>query len=129
MMKIHHIGYVVKKIDKAIDKFHQLGYSGETITRDEYRGIDICFMENDGYRIELVSPYRADSTVSGLLKRTKNAPYHICYISSDIEKDMANLAQNGYMQISELHEAPAIDGKRVIFMNNASIGMIELVEE
>lgn len=41
---------------------------------DEIRKVDILFLQKDGYRIELVSPYAPDSVVSGLIRTYKNAP-------------------------------------------------------
>ena len=68
-MNVHHIGYLVKKGEKAAQAFEALGYEREGgWTHDEVRRVDILFLQKDGYRIELVSPYTADSVVSGLLK-------------------------------------------------------------
>ena len=79
-LTIHHIGYLVKKINKAVNDFERLGYSAVSdIIYDDFRKIHICFMEKDGYRIELVSPADSASVVAGLLKKYKNSPYHICY--------------------------------------------------
>ena len=96
-MKVHHIGYLVKKLEKAAEEFEKLGYVrlGE-ITPDPHRKIDILFLEKDGYVVELVSPNAPDSVVSGLLKTYKNAPYHICYECTDFQEDLERLAANGY---------------------------------
>lgn len=128
-MRVHHIGYLVKNIDDAIKEFEKLGFTGKETVRDEYRGIDICFMDNNGYCVELVSPYCDESTVAGLIKKYKNAPYHLCYISNDFDRDIKELSDKGYVQMGEAKAAPAIDGHRVVFMMNGSIGMIEIVEE
>ncbi|MBE5939350.1 MAG: lactoylglutathione lyase [Lachnospiraceae bacterium] len=127
-MKVHHIGYLVKNIEKSITEFKKLGYTGDNVTRDEYRGIDICFMENNGYIVELISPYHDASTVSGLMKKYKNSPYHLCYISDNLSEDIDKLSSDGYTQIDIPTEAPAINGKKVVFMMNINIGLIELVE-
>ena len=67
-MNIHHIGYLVKKGPKAQAAFEALGYIAEgEWTHDEIRKVDILFLQKDGYRIELVSPYAPDSVVSGLI--------------------------------------------------------------
>ena len=64
-MNIHHIGYLVKKGPKAQAAFEALGYIAEgEWTHDEIRKVDILFLQKDGYRIELVSPYAPDSVVS-----------------------------------------------------------------
>lgn len=74
-LKIHHIGYLVKKLEKAKTTFESLGYLVEQDTvRDEIRKVDICFLIKDGYRVELVSPFSEESVVSGLMKKYKNAP-------------------------------------------------------
>ena len=91
-MNIHHIGYLVKKGPKAQAAFEALGYIAEgEWTHDEIRKVDILFLQKDGYRIELVSPYAPDSVVSGLIRAYKNAPYHLCYEAENFEKELAEL--------------------------------------
>ena len=79
-LKIHHIGYLVKKIEAAIRTFEALGYQLiQDTVYDDIRKVNICFLQKDEYCIELVSPVAEDSVVSGLMKKYKNCPYHICY--------------------------------------------------
>lgn len=53
-LKIHHIGYLVKKIEKAKQGFKVLGYHTEQDTvYDSIRKVEICFMTKDDCRIEL----------------------------------------------------------------------------
>ena len=128
-LRVHHIGYLVKKIESAIRAFQNLGY--ETVQDtiyDEIRKVNICFLEKDGYCIELVSPAAEDSVVSGLLKKFKNSPYHICYETTDIETAAGELAANGFIAIDSPTPAPALENRRVVFLTNAAIGMIELLE-
>ena len=68
-MKVHHIGYLVKKLEKAAEEFEKLGYVrlGE-ITPDLHRKIDILFLEKDRYVVGGVSPNAPDSVGSGLRK-------------------------------------------------------------
>ena len=127
-LKVHHIGYLVKKIEPAVRTLTMLGYevTQDTIF-DEIRHADICFLEKDGYRIELISPVSDKSVVYGLLKRYKNSPYHICYETTDFEKDYESLRAEGFLPIDTLTPAPALSGREVIFMTHASLGMIELI--
>lgn len=127
-LNIHHIGYLVKKIEKAKQTFLALGYHIEQDTvYDGLRKVDICFLKKDGYRIELVSPASADSVVAGLLKRYKNSPYHICYETDDYETAYSELTANGFIAIDTPTPAPALDDREVVFLSGASIGMIELL--
>lgn len=129
-MRIHHIGYLVKKIDKAKKVFTTLGFQTNTApVYDPYRKITICFMEKDGYRVELVSPASTDSIVSGLINKYRNTPYHLCYSTVDFDSKLKTLAQEGFTQIGEPCIAPAIDNRRVVFLFNSAIGLIELLEE
>ena len=128
-MKIHHIGYLVKDISKAKEPFADLGYSDEgDVVYDPLRDIDILFMINGDYRIELVEPKSGESVVANTLKKTGNSPYHICYICDDIKKTQEDLYGQGYYPLGDIEPAVAIGGKNVCFMLHPSMGMIELVE-
>ena len=74
-LKIHHIGYLVKDIKKALSSFQDLGFSiAQETVFDSIRKVNICFLEKDGYTIELVSPTDSTSVVTNLLKKYKNSP-------------------------------------------------------
>ncbi|MDD6812017.1 MAG: VOC family protein [Lachnospiraceae bacterium] len=127
-LKVHHIGYLVKKLDAAIRSFENLGYRiTEPTVYDDIRKVNICFLEKDGYTIELVSPVSEDSVVSGLMKKYKNSPYHICYETEDFEHDYQELTSNGFIAIDAPTPAPALQNREVVFLTNASMGMIELI--
>ena len=129
-MKIHHIGYLVKNIEKAAKEFISLGYAVEKdVMYDSYRDADIMFLINDELRVELVRPVSEKSVVYDLLKKYKNMPYHICYECRDIETSQQTLRNAGFLPIEEAKCAPAIEGRNVVFMMSAFSGMIELVEE
>lgn len=55
-MRIDHIGYAVKNIDKAKKSMEALGYRFEETIEDKDRNIYISFGELDSYRVELVAP-------------------------------------------------------------------------
>lgn len=127
-LKIHHIGYLVKKLDQAKQTFEALGYRIEQDTvYDDIRKVNICFLVKDGYRIELVSPVSPDSVVAGLIKKYKNAPYHICYETDSYEEDLSELTADGFLAIDTPTPAPAMNGRRVMFLTSAVAGMIELI--
>ena len=48
-MRVHHIGYLVKRIDRARAVFETLGFTAaDEAVYDEYRDVNIQFMENGG---------------------------------------------------------------------------------
>lgn len=127
--KIHHIGYLVKNIESSVNKFEKLGFKlSEKIVYDEIRKVNICFMQKDGYNIELVSPASSDSVVFGLLKKYKNCPYHICYETEQFDATFSAMTGDGYTAIDLPTPAPALGGRKVVFLMSPTIGMVELLE-
>lgn len=130
-MNINHIGYAVKRIDRAISSFEKLGYSFDSIIDDDVRNVRLVFGEKDGYRIELVSPLdkSQESPVDQYLCNTIGTPYHICYESTNLDEEIYNLQQQGYKTIIEPKPAIAFGGRRVVFMMNLGFGLMEIVEK
>ena len=64
-----------------------------------------------------------------LLKRFKNSPYHFCYEVEDLDASVKELSDKGYTVIQEPEIAPCIDDRKVVFLNNISMGIIELVQQ
>ncbi len=128
-MKIDHIGYAVKNIDKAKKSLETIGYAFDDVVEDFDRNIYISFGEMDGYRIELVSPISAGSPVDMQLSKLGPTPYHICYKSTDIEADIKLLQSQRFKVAIPLASAVAFGNKRVVFMYSLSVGLIEIVEE
>lgn len=127
-MKVDHIGYAVKNIEKAKKTMELLGYTFEDVIQDSDRQIDICFGELDGYRVELIAPNHKDSPVDAYLKKIGSTPYHLCYQSDCIEQDIQRLVKNHFRISIPLAPAVAFEGRRVVFMYSLSIGLIEIVE-
>ncbi len=128
-MKIHHVGYLAKNLEKSQIRFIELGYEVEReVKYDPIRRINISFLKNGDYRVELIQPMDSDSPMYPLLKRFKNTPYHFCYETDDLDREVSELSAKGYTVIQEPDIAPCIDDKRVVFLNNISMGIIELVE-
>ncbi len=130
-MKVHHIGYLVKRSEKAEKVFSSLGYTEkQAVLYDPIRDVDISFWEKDGYTVELVSPKSEKSVVANLIRTYKNAPYHICYETVDMERDAKMLEDIGFLKIDEPTPAPAIlggGGGTVLFLYSAQIGLVELL--
>ena len=129
-MKIDHIGYAVKRIDRAITAFQQLGYEFEPVIDDTDRNVKLAFGSKDGYRIELVAPLdkKLESPVDQYLSNAIGTPYHICYESSDLDKEVEELKSQGYKAVIEPRPAVAFGGRRVVFMMNIGFGLVEIVE-
>lgn len=128
-MRVDHIGYAVKNIDKAKKTMETLGFRFEKTVEDRDRNIYISFGELDGCKVELVAPMAKGSPVDMHLSKIGAAPYHICYRSDDIEADIERLKTNAFKVFIPLAPAIAFDNKRVVFLYSLSVGLIEIAEE
>ena len=129
-MRIDHIGYAVKRIDRAIKSFQSLGFTFEPTINDMDRNVCIAFGEKEGYRIELVCPLdkTLESPVDTYLGSVGPTPYHICYATDDLDAEVAKLQSQGFRVVIEPCPAVAFNGRRVVFMASLGIGLVEIVE-
>ena len=95
-MTLHHVGFLTKNLEQSRADFLKLGFEVEKpVAFDNIRKINIEFLVNGGYRVELVEPAGKDSPLYPLLKRFKNMPYHFCYESKDFDCDLNYLSNVG----------------------------------
>ena len=128
-MRIDHIGYAVKNIENAKNEMESLGFTFGMVVKDSDRNIFICFGKNAGYRVELVAPISKGSSIDVLLTKIGPTPYHLCFSSRNIEKDIVCLEKKRFKVIMPLAPAIALGGKRVAFLYSLQAGLIEIVEE
>ena len=131
-MEIHHIGYIVSKMPKALSVFEKLGYRiSVQPTWDEIRKADICFLKNGEYCIELIAPSR-ESKLCSFLQKYDGMPYHICYyaLNGDMHETILYLKEMGFMPITEIEDAPVISpDAKVVFLINPYGGLVELLND
>lgn len=127
---VHHVGYLVKDINKTIQTFKALGYELESdVFYDHERASNFCFMKKRNMRVELVEPSDA-SDIYPLLKIYNNAIYHVCYSVDDLSKATEELKKQGFLLFREKQNAPAISvSAEVVFLMHTRMGIIELVQE
>lgn len=130
-MKVHHIGYAVKDIDKAIQSFMKIGYVVGNKTNDILRKVVIAFARNDDTIIEIIAPLDSGSPIDNILEKNGAMPYHICYEVNNIEDACKNLKKEGWVVLRKPLPAPAISSEgnaKVAFLYDKNVGLIELVE-
>ena len=128
MKKIHHIGFLAKNLEKTAKDFESMGYERNGGGFDPIQKAEILFMNMDGVNVELVVPSE-DSEVYPLLKKYRNAPYHICYDVENLEQAIEEFVKQGYALFRPAVKAVAIsETARVAFLMGRNVGMVELVE-
>lgn len=129
-MKLHHIGYVAEKIEKAQLNFEALGYKlTQAPVNDDIQKCRIAFIARDGEpMIELVEPYENNKSLRKMLTQRGNAPYHMCYEVENVEALFDELSEKeGWMPLFRPVEAAAFGNRLITYFYNAQIGYVEFV--
>jgi len=132
-MVIHHVGMVVKNIEKHYAKYFKeaLGFNDiSKIFTDENIGVKVAFINmNDKIFLELVEPIDDNSPVSNYLKKRGQTLHHLCFEVNDLEYECARLREKDYLITMAPIAAAAFDGRRVAFlMSKEENYLIELLE-
>ncbi len=126
----HHFGVACRDIDKTADAYSVLGYKKGDVIFDPLQNINICFLNHIAMPlVELLSPADEHSPVVQILEKNGVTPYHTCYIVENLDQAVKEFKRMRYVIVSKPKEACAIENRRVAFLYNADMGLIELVEK
>lgn len=131
IMKFHHIGYAVKDFTHAIDFWERMGYSVKTQVYDNEQNVEVCLLKHPEQQpqIELLCPHDDKSPINSILKKNGPSPYHICYEIENIEESISALKVQHFMVVIKPKISNAFNNKRVCFLYNREIGLIEIIEK
>ncbi|MDD1552701.1 lactoylglutathione lyase [Riemerella anatipestifer] len=131
-MKLHHYGFATKSIDKSLKEFEKIGYTAtsERII-DPIQGVELLFIGNDtSHLIELVSPLdKNDSPVTKILQKNGASLYHICYEVEDLDVTIEDFKKKKFLLVLAPTPAVAFNNRRISFMYNTHLGLIEFLEK
>lgn len=128
-MKLEHIGYLVKNIEKTAQAFESLGYQQGDIYNDDIQKTKICFLTKEREtKIELVEPYPENETMIRLQKNIGVSPYHMCFETDNIEEEYNRMMDSGFVPMFQPVSAIAFDNRRICYFWKRAIGYIEIVE-
>lgn len=128
--KFHHIGVAVFDIDTTAKLYLDAGYSRTASVLDPIQDINICFLTKVGMpMIELLEALDSSSPVNRILKSVGVSPYHFCYVVPDMDDALSRLRKMRFVMVSNPVKACALNNRRVCFMYNKNVGLIELLEE
>ena len=135
-MKLHHIGYVVNRIEDMLIELQTINYQVVTTPHthtinDEIQRCRICFVEREGEPlIELVEPYENNKSLRKMLAQRGNSPYHLCYEVGNVETLFDELSgKEGWVPLFRPIEAPALNNRLIVYFYNAQLGYIEFVND
>jgi len=129
-MVFHHIGIATDSINKTSKYYLNAGYHMTNIISDTIQKVNIVFLSKSNMPlIELLEPISEDSPVTKIIKKNGVTPYHVCYEVEDINQSVAALRKMRFMPLFKSVEAIALDNRKICFLFNKEIGLIELLEK
>jgi len=95
--EIDHIAFVVADLDEALEMYRdRLGF--QVLERREVpdQGVEVCFLDAQPVRIELITPIREDTGVARFLAKRGEGQHHVCFRVEDVRATLQRLAEEGF---------------------------------
>lgn len=128
-MEIHHYGLAVSDLARSAEVFLSLGYDVSDPIVDPIQRVEVRFVSRVGEcPIELVHDSGAAGPTSGFVSKVGSGLYHICYLVDDLHVTIGMLRENRFLVKQKPVRATAFGGKRIAWLYNRDIGLIELLE-
>lgn len=134
-MKLHHVGYLVRSIDRASEEILnsiQEYYKTKTVYDKEQDAFIefIWFEDSQGYScLELVQPGNNNQKLIGLVNKNGDHLYHICYETENFDVEYENMIKKGAIVIKDKKKAIALNNKTVAFFYLRKGLIIELLQK
>jgi len=126
----HHFGIACRDIEKTAEAYRIIGYSKGDTVFDPLQDVNICFLTHDSMpMVELLAPVDENSPVVRILEKNGVTPYHTCYSVDNLDESVKALKRQRYVVVSKPKAACAMAGRKVAFLYNADMGLIELTEK
>ena len=129
--RFHHIGYAVKDIEKTAEYYVNSGWIISDIIIDRIQNSKIAFLKKQGMPpIELVAPVNEKSPIINTLKKNNGSTiYHVCYEVDNIDAAVAELRKMKYIKLFNPVEAAALNNRKICYLFNKEVGLIEVIEK
>ncbi len=131
-MKLHHIGIVVKNIQKSLGELNQyLNFESTTVpSLVGSQKVNICFLKTNNVFLELIEPAQENSPISDFVKK-KGGFHHLCFEVDDIHVELERMKKNGARVIVDV--VRGFENRLTAFvmldMKNTNCNLIELAEK
>ena len=132
-MHLHHIGYVVESIEKAMPGFlRSLGgrWDGQ-VFEDPHQKVRVAFLTTHAQdaQIELVEPAAGDSPVAKFLQNRGGGLHHCCYEVENLQQGITAMRKEGALLAKPPKPAVAFSGRPIAWLLTAEKLLVELLQK
>ncbi len=125
---LDHVGIAVNSIDRALEFYKLFGVKNFKIKKLPSEMVQVCMLELDNIKLELIEPTSLDSPVSKFLKKNGEGLHQICFKVSDLGKTIKMLKQND-IKLIDGYPKDGVSGKVAFIHPKSAHGvLVELVE-
>ena len=131
-MKLHHIGIVVKNIQKSLGELNQY-LNFESISVPSLVGsqkVNICFLKTNNVFLELIEPAQENSPISDFVEKGGGF-HHLCFEVDDIHLELEKMKKNGARVVVDV--VKGFEDHLIAFVmldtKNTNCKLIELAEK
>ena len=117
--KFEHVGIAVRKIDLITNNLKKIN--------DKIQNVNLSFINCSGLTIELVEPANDSSPVNSFLKKNQTY-YHICFSVDNIDASIKKAKKYNFSKISKPVPAVAFNNRKIVWLYNINLGLVELLE-
>ena len=131
-MELHHVGIVVKNIQKSLGDLSEFFDFKETTipTEVESQKVNVCFLKTSNVYIELIEPIGDNSPVKKFSELGVGF-HHLCFEVENIFDEIERMKHSGARVIVE--PTKGFEDRLIAFvllnMKNTSCNLIELAEK
>jgi len=129
-LKIHHYGLATSDLQRSMDVFLALGYKAGEIFIDPVQKVKLVFVSRPGEpAIEIICDVDETGPTKNIIAKSGNGFYHVCYEVNNIEESMGKFRLLGFLPRHKPVAATAFQGRKIAWMYNRSVGLVELLEK
>lgn len=131
-MKLHHVGIVVKNIQKSLGELTQyLDFESTTVpSLVGSQKVNICFLKTNNVFLELIEPAEENTPISNFIKKGGGF-HHLCFEVDDIHLELEKMKKNGARIIVDVVNGfeERLTAFVMLDMKNTNCNLIELAEK
>jgi methylmalonyl-CoA/ethylmalonyl-CoA epimerase len=131
-LKLHHVGIVVKNIQKSLGELTQyLDFESTTVpSLVGSQKVNICFLKTNNVFLELIEPAEENTPISNFIKKGGGF-HHLCFEVDDIHLELEKMKKNGARIIVDVVNGfeERLTAFVMLDMKNTNCNLIELAEK
>lgn len=128
-LRVHHYGLATDNLEQSMATLASLGYRLGEIVFDPIQKVRVAFASRqDEAMIELICDVDENGPTRRMVTASGNGLYHICYEVDNMEETILSLRGNKFLLMHAPVPAEGCGGRRIAWMYNRYVGVIELLE-